>query len=367
MKYFAANSVSNTGKLALEYLISGSRVNRLIWRLIPVVLFSWFSVSVNADVMENFYDVEVVVEDTSNEQLQRASGLALQQMLIRVSGTEKVLQNPSLQQTLSRASKYIGQYGFDNREDGSIIAKFNFSPLTLERLLSDAGEAVWPADRPTILLWLVVEENNERRVVSRDDDLFKAATVTAIERGLKVKSPLYDLTDRLTVSADDLWSFDKAKISKASERYDDNVVLLARAWQDSRQTWHINWDSYRTQRLLAGNDRCADFSLCLSDPLSSLAERWSDRYGVVLASSEQNSLNVKVSGLSFDDYSLLSKYWRELPSVASLAVEAVIDGDYLFKIQLLSDESAFKDLMALNKNLVAQESLQADWHYRWVN
>jgi len=323
---------------------------------------------VHADVIDGFYDVEIAVNDTSTGELNRASALALQRMLIRASGTESVLQNPALQQTLAQASKYIGQYGFDSRGDGGVAAKFNFSPRTIEKLLSDSGEPIWSEDRPDILIWLVLEQAGERRLAVQGDTLFDALLSAGRERGIPIKSPLYDIQDRFAVSADQLWAMERVAIEEASARYQSNAVLVVRAWQDSRQQWLLNWEGFRLDRPLAGSDRCTDISLCFNEPVGVLAERWSDRFGVVLTASTADTVTMTVSDMGFTEYSRLSQYLRELPSVRKATVMQVTGNEYTFAVQLMSDVETFVDLLSLNQDLFAETGSPAPMglRYKWL-
>lgn len=319
-----------------------------------------------ADVIDGFYDVSVDVESSDAAALSGASELALQKMLIRMSGTEAVLQNPSLQEAMAQAKKYISQYGF-HEQQGRTYAKFNFAPLTVERLLNGAGEPVWSADRPTVLVWLAVDQNRDIQVLKSDNELFQILQTAASERGLKLTSPLYDLQEQFALSPKQVWDMERAAVSEVSTRYGANAILIVRAWQDSRQQWHITWDSLKTQRPLVGNERCDQLVDCFQVPVAILSERWSDRYGVVKRLSAADFVQVRISGIDFKGYSALQKYLRELPAVESVAVQAVIEQDYVLNLSLLSDVDTFKDLLSLNGQLVYQGDTLAGMNYQWVN
>lgn len=331
-----------------------------------VALIMTITASAKADVMTNFFDVSVPVDSTDGTQLASASQLALQTMLIRLSGTESVLQNQRLQLALNDANQFISQYGYLRDDDGGIVAKFNFSASSIEQLLNQAGEPVWALDRPSALLWLAVEDDTELRIATKGDPIFDAFLAAARARGLVVKSPLYDLQDRFGLSAEQLWAQDITAVEAVSERYPANTVIMARALQDSRGAWHLNWDVLRTGGLNAGSESCISLNDCLAVPVAELAERWSAKYAVVSKFSAEQNLQVSVSGLDFDAYSRVVEYWKGLPAMGGVMLTAIRGDQYQFELRWQADKTTFVDLLNLNTSLqIVSAPSASELMYQW--
>ena len=345
------------------------RVKAFIQAVVAILLLNTVAFSsLRADVLPSFYDISVPVESTDPEELKEAAQLAMQNMLIRASGTEGVLQNRRLQQAFADANNYISQYGYQRADSGEFFVAFNFSADVVEKLLSQAGAPVWTPDRPSTLVWLAVEEAGEQRVAVAGDEVFDALVSAAADRGLVLKSPLYDLQDRFTLSGQQLWLQDREAVNTASERYSANVIMMARAWQDSRKAWHINWDMLNTRGLNAGSESCLRLTDCFNVPVAELAEKWAAQYGVVTKFSETQALAIEVGGLDFDAYSQLIAYLKDLPATQKVVLTGIVKGRYHFDLEWQAEQTTLRDLLALNQSLQALGSTQVGLlKYHWVN
>ena len=128
--------------------------------------------------IEELYDAEVFVTSQSAGQLRAGARAGLTQVLIRVSGSNEVLQNQTLVTALRDPSPYYYQYSYQatdkefqigDRMVSARILRLRFEPSAIAQLLREAGLPVWGSNRPSILAWLSLNDELGRRILSESD------------------------------------------------------------------------------------------------------------------------------------------------------------------------------------------------------
>ena len=119
-----------------------------------------------AEVVPRLYDVDIVVPSQSDADRRRAAGAALAEVLTRVTGLREIPFGTQVDGAIRESERYYVRYAFATRdiqpEEGTeVIAQthleIHFERGTLLELLRRTGLPVWSADRPTILVWVVLE------------------------------------------------------------------------------------------------------------------------------------------------------------------------------------------------------------------
>ncbi len=275
------------------------------------------------------YEVAVPVEDQSTLARLDAAGVALGQLLVRLTGLTSVPRNEAVSRALAAPDLYYTQFGFERAPDGSLRLRLQFSPRAVLGLVRDANLPIWRANRPSVLAWVAVEDGSERRVLAADseDPLVAALTARALERGLPLQLPLFDLTDQLAVEPAAVWGRLSQTLLPASERYGADIVLVGRAERLGDEGWRADWQFWvdgdiRELRLdsrepLALGHAAVDF----------VADELAGRYAVLDRGVRR--VNLTVSAVrSAGDYAELLRYFGGLEFVQELTVSSVA-GDRL--------------------------------------
>ena len=208
-----------------------------------------------AEVVPWLYDVEVVVASQGDADRRRAAGAALVEALTRVTGLREIPFGTQVDGAIRESERYYVRYGFATRDiepegDGDVVAethlKIHFERGTLLGLLRRTGLPVWSADRPTVLVWVVLEGDTGRDVVSsRSVGAAEAVALTmqqeARRRGLMLTFPLMDLEDR-GLRDTDLWGRFWTAIMRASGRYARDLMLLGRVSANPDGGWLSRWE-----------------------------------------------------------------------------------------------------------------------------
>lgn len=172
---------------------------------------------------------KVPVADQSAQSRRTALRQAMEQVLVKMSGTDAVLAHPAIQTALQSPARYLSAYQFDY-EDGRQYYAGEFSRKVLVDLLRDASLPVWGQRRPDTLIWLANQEDRDKWILREGQPGELTAVIrTASERyGVPVTLPLMDLTDNSAISVYDVWGQFGSVLNQASERYRPELIIGAR-------------------------------------------------------------------------------------------------------------------------------------------
>ena len=112
------------------------------WLIVALMLVAAASL---AEVVSNLHSAQVPVTDQSSNALASASRDALAEVLVKVSGSEEVLQHPDIVAALPEARSHVQQYAYVRDEQGGdeLSARFEFDDSYVNRLLTDARLPCW--------------------------------------------------------------------------------------------------------------------------------------------------------------------------------------------------------------------------------
>ena len=372
--------------------------------LMPVlVLPSVFGVQVSEALpVTGLYSQQVPVSNESNAERTRAFHEALAAVIVKVTGDRDALQHPVVARALDNAQNYVEAFRYDSVsiavdaaatavEPGPEPAAAGFSaslPATIEQryidvdfsaklideLLAGANIPVWDSNRPSVLIWMVLQnEDGERSLLSADSnpEIFQILQDFARVRGLPIIFPVLDFEDRQNLSADILWALDEEAIGNASARYGADSVLSGRLlvtasselvglWQFSFQQQAQTFDGFDT-----------DLQSYLYAPLDRITSELAGFFAIVPEFSNQQIVRLRVDGIkNLTAYSALLGYVGNLGLVESVTMTG-LDGERLeLDLGLLGDTQQLYELIALDRDLLPIESSlnvdQAFLHYRWT-
>ena len=210
-------------------------------------LLMLIAISLAALAAENLYTVVVPLDSEDPEGRDLAYRQALDQVLIRVTGSDDELQLEELAEIFSDPDRYLLRY----RPVPDDSLEVTFDGNAIENVLRQARRTLWDADRPLTLVWLAVDwGQGEREIVGSDEAQFSgdaSRTIdrnrllrervqqTAGRRGIPVAFPLLDTEDLQQVSFSDIWGGFDDRLLEASRRYSASSVLVGRIRPETAQ------------------------------------------------------------------------------------------------------------------------------------
>jgi len=158
-----------------------NRLNRALVQLVFIVgfcgpIFSCFSIS--AKEVEGLFEVSVVVEDQTNLKRRKAIRLALNELVVRISGQSAAAGNPVIRQKIKQSSAYIQRYSYreevvlddEGKAYTQLVLDLFFDEISLRNLLSDADLPLWASNRPLILTWIAIGNQQQHFLIGTDED-----------------------------------------------------------------------------------------------------------------------------------------------------------------------------------------------------
>jgi hypothetical protein len=349
----------------------GKLIRHLAYALMTLLLLPMTAAS-RADIVDDLYAAEVAVADQGAQALVSASQDALADVLVKVSGSGQVLENGLIRTELGSARKQVQKYAYRRGKDDELYARFEFDSSYVTDLVIRAGEPLWTANRPPVLLWLVLEDAAGRQFVSRETSPELADELAAefSRRGVPLQFPLHDLADAAALSTDEAWQLSGTAVLVASERYHVQDVLVGRMSQLSSGRWIGDW-SY-----LYGRDR-SDRSYTVDDSrmfaregASLVAESMAGRYAVAPTATEGAGVTMLVTGIErYTDYAAIVSWLEELELVEHANVERVSGNEILLRLHAQADAVQLASLIELNRKLqpLPPGVYEAELNYQWLN
>lgn len=357
------------------------------------------------------YSHRIAVSNESETERTRAFKEALAAVIVKVTGTERWLLDPIVERALNNAQSFVEAISYSSETvalpapvepvaepepvtDDPLVAEpvaapaalpvattreqryvnVTFASSLINELLTDASVPIWDSNRPSVLVWMVMQEGTgERRLLTAEGDpeIVELIKRFGIERGVPVIFPVLDFEDRRSLPVESLWGLDEVAISAASQRYGADTILSGRLlftaggelvglWQFIFQNQATVFDGFES-----------DLQAYLYSPLDRITNQLANYFAIIPAATDQNYVRLRVEGINdLRAYSSLLTYVRTLGLVRSVAT-AQLDGTQLeLELGLQGDAQQLLELIALDRDLLPIASSQGNsaviLHYRWT-
>jgi hypothetical protein len=341
-----------------------------------------FSYAAQGAIIDDLYDARIEVADQSQDIREKAIQKAFQQVLIKVSGQSNLLNNRQVSTKVSEAIRFMHAYSYEV-QDELLFIRVNFDPQRVERMLRSDGIPVWDKRRPDTLIWLASEEagSRQRSIVHGDKyhDLLQVIEQSAAARGIRLIHPLWDLDDFSKLSLYDLWGAFSRQISLASERYDAEIVLSARLYQESENqlsstgNWNADWIMMDSGRVVSGQVKATQQDAVVQLLIDVLADNLAVEYAIDLTKLDPEAAKSQIKITNVDSlvkYVQVLKFLNSLSVVSSASLVEQKGTNAIFKLSLLGDINDLTNALALDNKIQpvlndygqAKQGLEFNWN-----
>ncbi len=324
----------------------------LMWALLVLV-----AGSARAEVVADLHSASVPVANQSSETLTAASREALAEVLVKVSGSRELLQKPVIVAALDDARNRVQQYSYERGATSSagLSLRLEFDGSYVTNLVKRAGAPLWTANRPTVLAWVVVEDEQGRHFINRDSAPQQAQMLVEAfsRRGVPVQLPVFDLADTAAVSLDDAWRLDATVIQAASVRYNAGDIVVGRLASPSEGQSLGEWSYLHQDEHINRSVTVSDLPMFLREGVDVVAGGLAARYAVAPTGGGASGVRISVSGVSsYADYAAIVKWLGGLELVDYANIEK-IQGDRIdLRLQAQADATQLAATIELNSRLV---------------
>ncbi len=279
-------------------LTVAARRQRYCLGLLLLALLAGIATPVAAVEVKDLYSAEVTIDPDDPKSRDSAYQRALQQVLVRITGSEAAAISPELTGLFPDPQRFVLQFR-PLADNGLWVA---LDGAAIERVLRDRRLPVWGNERPLTMVWLVVDWGRGQREMllaesatdartfdprkAQRNDLRKRVAQVATARGLPVRLPTEREVEQAGISLSDVWGGFHDPLLAAARSSDIASVLVGRArpgdaersrWSyysgSQRQQWngdiedalHLLADTLAGEFVVSGNQQLAVVNLTISN------------------------------------------------------------------------------------------------------
>ncbi|MBT8147099.1 MAG: DUF2066 domain-containing protein, partial [Gammaproteobacteria bacterium] len=294
------------------------------------------------------YSHEVVVGNQSEQERNLAFQESLAAVIVKVTGEPRWLENTIIQQALENAQNYVEAIEYrsesvpvetaDTALDGTDsglssdvepaatplspalvveeLLNVSFAKGLVDQLLADAAIPVWDSNRPSVLVWMAVQNDaGERSLLSSESNpgIIQLIQQFAELRGIPIIFPVLDFEDRRTISADSIWALDEQAIRVASERYAPDSILAGRLLITASGDLVGLWQFIFQDQLEVFDSLDTELASYIGDPLDRVTTQLARHFAVAPARSGSEMARLRIEGIdNLAAYADLVNYLQEL-------------------------------------------------------
>jgi len=278
----------------------------------------------------NLYQSSLAVSSQSEVERQKVSPDVLRKVILKVVGDSAIVNSADLSTVLPQSNQLIQQYEYrrtnvvseDLTQPDKLQVLLTFKEHLLNKALTNIGLPIWGRSRPETLIWLAVDKNGKRSILSADDQssLLTVLKQAANDRGLPILFPVMDLQDQQQVTFTDLSAGFSQSVEHASQRYGSPIILMAVAKVGEggivSVNWHVRINEKSEQWQSRGNAKVA-----MQSGIDVLTDRLARRFSQHEMATEQHQLKLHISAIhNYADYVRVTKYLKALQYVSDVQV-----------------------------------------------
>lgn len=348
-----------------------------MWALLALALCLSWSTLVQAVVVPNMYDATFSLTTQSDAQRKDLFEKGFIQVLERISAGKEIEQKDPVKLALRNVMIYVDQY---TDEGNRFTIKYN--PDLINKLISDIGQTSWGHSRPSVILWLALEEQQVRRLVGSENAPELQATIAAIaeKQGLPVFLPLMDLQDMTAVTANDVWGEFSTVLKEASKRYQAQAILVGKIIHHetpvSGKAWEGHWQLITLGESPSWTIQSDSLEEMLTQGVSGTTRLMIGHYGVKNSKeslSDDKPILIRVRDIQTEaDFAKVEAYFSSLDQVNKVSINELAGSLATFEItpKREHDKETLAQAISLDQHLVSldqeMENEEAQLHYRFV-
>ncbi|WP_100143728.1 DUF2066 domain-containing protein [Shewanella carassii] len=331
----------------------------------PVVFLSLFCATTLAQAVEvkRLDEATVAVESRTSAEKSKGLKKALEDVVLKNSGSRSALENPEIQAKLANVDTLVSQFGYLDTEEG-LKLKASFDHGKIINMLREAGLPVWGKQRPLTLVWLSTDINNEKVILSDDSSAAerKAFANASMERGVPLMFPLMDLDDLMRVNVNDVRGLFADTVAGASGRYQADFFAMGSLEQNGSE-FNYQLQLYPKtdvsqslgQPLLSRRGQAASKDDAVAEMILSLSDYFVSRYAIADSGDVLQS-KVRFTGINqMKQLVEIEAFLNQLSAVRGASLSTLQGDSATFSVQLFGSVEDLKNLLRLEPRLSLAE------------
>lgn len=299
--------------------------------------------------ISDLYEAEVPVENLQPESRKPAIRTALGQVLIKITGDRYAPRNPALLPLLQRAENYVREYSYP--DDSRLRLRFDDDRLSGD--LRNLGIPVWGKERPSTLIWLVINNENGREILGMDGNPEYTSSIVnkARQRGIAIIFPLLDLEDSTNLRPSDIWGGFLQTVLDASKRYPADSILTGSIESPVQGIWEGKWRAYIGGETETWQTEGELPDIVIEEGIDGMSDFLARKF-IQIDVNDQNRVRIAVADIyNIDQYAQTLKYLESLSFVSRVQVSNVINGEVTFVLDAHGGCTAVSQAIELGRRL----------------
>jgi hypothetical protein len=315
-------------------------------RILLILLLGFSQLPARAVTVEDLFTVELPVADQTASLRLESFSEAFKQVIVKISGSDDALRSPAFKRPSESSARYVKQFRYINRKQpgageldaGRLYLRIDFDQELIESLLRENNFPVWGRERPSSLLVISYDVNENIKLVSSDTtpDLIEALDQAASIHAVPVLFPLMDLQDIALVKIRDIVARQYEGINTMARRYSPDALLVGQIIGRSGEGWQGDWEVRFAEQIFKWQFKASSKKTVVDQVVKHLAKILALEYALEDHRRTEQSILVSVSALEgIEKLIKVQKYLESLNVVDSVRV-AMINKDvitYLLRLR----------------------------------
>jgi hypothetical protein len=299
-------------------------------KLIAIILASGLSFCVQAGSANPMYEVILPCDSQTDQARQQLFKQGMEEVLHRIGTEPELHRYPNISRALESAVDYVQQYAY---EEG--IIRIQFNPALVRPLIEQTGQTTVSEYRPKVILWLAIEENQQRRLIGQETDPVLQAKLLemASRRGIPLVLPQMDLEDINAVSTNDIWGQFPSVLQQASQRYGAQMILVGRLQSLGNNDWEAHWQWLANDAPFVWESTGDSLESILNVAFDRMNVQFKDQHVTKKEGASSRPVLIGISNLrSIRDYVQVESYLESLDFVREVNLVQVLGDRVVFQI-----------------------------------
>ncbi|MDK1387150.1 DUF2066 domain-containing protein [Sinorhizobium sp. 8-89] len=206
----------------------------------------------------DLYTSDAIVTGTGEQNRQIGFRECLGEVLVKVSGDQRVLASPALSPLIERAGSFVASFAYRDRLEGIPIhdeqgthdrphdLTCRYEPATIDHLLDTLGSGPWLQPRPRIAVFLAVHDQKRSFMLTSDGDespyMAESLAAATVPLALEARLPARKTLAAEKLGLDVLSAEEAAQLERLAKKIGGDVELVGTiSWSDKALGWIADW------------------------------------------------------------------------------------------------------------------------------
>jgi hypothetical protein len=336
-----------------------------------LIIFTLYLVSIEAFADVDLYSGEVVVTSQGESDRKEAVPDALIQVLQKLSGKREMPFSPALDDALVNAGGLLRSTRYTNVDrigpGGTLIPELHliasFMQAEVDTLLQQAGLPRWQQERPSVQIWVVIENGLNRDLKPVEFDYaWLAMEELANSRGLSLSWPELDEEQLQLIDMRLVWGgFTDYLVERGAPS--DGVAIIAARREGPE--WTLRWNLSNGDQNWSWRNTDHELMFALSEGVHRMTDQLAAANAIAVSEQGQMSVEFTIGGLNGSNaYVRCLEYLENLSLVTSVEVVGAQPGRVNFRLQLnASNEHLIEAFYRSSILTAARAGSEYDYEY----